>query len=74
MDCRLFGTKPLAEPMLTYCQLDPMEQTSMKFERNTPFFIHKNAFKNVSIMAAILSRPQCVKRTEFYSNQMRNNP
>ena len=32
MACRLFGTKPLPEPMLTYCQLDPWEQNSLKFE------------------------------------------
>ena len=32
MACRLFGAKPLPEPMLTYCQLDPYEQTSLKFE------------------------------------------
>ena len=24
---KLFGTKPLSEPMLPYCQLDPNEQT-----------------------------------------------
>ena len=29
MACRLFGAKPLSEPMLEYCQLDPKEQTSM---------------------------------------------
>ena len=23
MACRLFGTKPLPKPMLTYCELDP---------------------------------------------------
>ena len=32
MTCRLFGTKPLPEPMLTYCQLDSWEQISVKFE------------------------------------------
>ena len=32
MACRLFGTKPLPEPMLTYCQLDSWEQISVKFE------------------------------------------
>ena len=32
MACRLFGAKPLPEPKLTYCQLEPKEQTSMKFE------------------------------------------
>ena len=31
MACRLFGAKPLSKPMLFYCQLDPKEQTSVKF-------------------------------------------
>ena len=31
MACRLFGAKPLSKPMLGYCQLDPREQTSVKF-------------------------------------------
>ena len=40
MACRLFGAKPLPEPMLTFCQLDPYEQASMKFEskHKTPHF------------------------------------
>ena len=29
--CRLFGAKPLSKPMLEDCQLDPWEQTSVKF-------------------------------------------
>ena len=32
MACRLFGAKPLPHPMLTHCQLDPLKQTSVKFE------------------------------------------
>ena len=32
MACRLDGAKPLSEPMLEYCLLDPQEQTSVKFE------------------------------------------
>ena len=32
MACRLFGAKQLSKPMLGYCQLDPQEQTSVKFE------------------------------------------
>ena len=32
MACRLFGAKPLPEPMLTYRQLDLQEQTSGTFE------------------------------------------
>ena len=31
MACRLFGAKPLSEPMLPYCQLDPKEHISVKF-------------------------------------------
>ena len=29
--CRLVATKPLAQPMLEYCELDSYEQTSVKF-------------------------------------------
>ena len=32
MACRLFGTNPLSEPILSYCQLDPCKQISVKFE------------------------------------------
>ena len=32
MACRLFSAKPLPKPMRTYCQLDPLEQTSIKLE------------------------------------------
>ena len=32
MDCRLFGAKPLPEPMLAYWQLDSWEQVSVKFK------------------------------------------
>ena len=31
MACRLFDAKPLSEPIVGYCQLDPKEQTSVKF-------------------------------------------
>ena len=31
MACRLIGAKPLTKPLLAYCQLDPYEQTSVKF-------------------------------------------
>ena len=42
MACRLFGVKPLPEPMLTYCQWDPLEQTSVKFESRYKTFLSKN--------------------------------
>ena len=32
MDCHLCGTQPLSEPKVIYCQLDPQEQTRLKFE------------------------------------------
>ena len=41
MAMRLFGAKPLPEPTLAYCQLDPQEQTSVKFESNTKFSLKK---------------------------------
>ena len=31
MACRLSGAKPLSEPMLPYCQLDPKEYNSVNF-------------------------------------------
>ena len=38
MACRLFGAKSLPEPMLTYCQLDPQEQISVKFHSKYKIF------------------------------------
>ena len=48
----------LPEPMLTYCQLDPHEQTSVKFD--TPIFIQEifiqeNAFESVWKMSTIFA-------------------
>ena len=60
MACRLAGTKPLSEPMLEYCQLDPWEQINLN--RNSHISIQENnAFEYIVwIMSVILSRPQCV--------------
>ena len=42
--------------MMAYCQWDPQEQTSVKFNKNVNIFIQENAFQNVVCkMAAILS-------------------
>ena len=39
MACRLFGPKPLYKPVLgLYCQLDPLEQTSAKFQSKNKIF------------------------------------
>ena len=59
MACRLFGAKPLSEPVLSHSQLDPQEQTSVKFE--SKHFIHENAYENIVCgMAAILSRERWI--------------
>ena len=47
--------KPMIEPMLIYCHVDPWQQ-------NTKTIIQENGFQNVVYkMAAIVSCPQCVK-------------
>ena len=57
MACRLSGAKPLPESLLTYCQLEPWEQISVKFELKCKIFVHENAFENVVCeMVATLSR------------------
>ena len=43
--CRLFATKPLSEPMLNYCQLDPREQTSIKLCLKFKHFIKENTLE-----------------------------
>ena len=67
--CCLFAAKPLTEPMLTYCQLDALEQTSVKFESKHKYFSWKNAFENaVCKMASILFRAQHVKQQDPFAS------
>ena len=62
MACRLFGAKPLSEPMLTYCQLNTQEQIPRSFIRYSKIFNEDNAFENgVYKLATILSQPQRTK-------------
>ena len=57
MACRLLDAKPLHEPMLTYCQLNPQEPLQWNSNQNTKIFIYENASENIACeMAAILSR------------------
>ena len=44
MVCRLFGDKPLSEPMLPYCQLGRKEHISVKFIQNSIY--QENALEN----------------------------
>ena len=63
MACRLIGTKPLPEPMLSHWWVDTKGHISMKFYSK---FIQGNTLENVICkMAAILSRCQCVKNNSF---------
>ena len=80
MACRLFGAKPLPEPMLTYCQLDHWERLPMEFESKYKFFIHENAFKAVVCeRVAIFSRGRWIKKdyqlqlSYTYNNHWRND-
>ena len=58
MACRLWGARPLPEPMLTVCQLYLHEEILVKFELETKqnnIFIQENASENVACkMEAIL--------------------
>ena len=56
MACRLIGAKPLSEPVLPYCQLDPKERFSVKFYLKFKSLIQENAPINIPCeMAVILS-------------------
>ena len=46
MACRLFGAKPLPEPMLDYCQPDSYEQISVNFKSELYHFHSKNCIWN----------------------------
>ena len=65
-----------SKPMLVYCQLDPREQTSVKFNRNSNIFIPENAIENVLLkMETILCLPQFVNhRTPFCRPQCTIKP
>ena len=61
MACRLFGAKPLPEPLPTYCQLEPSEQNFSEIQ-NTKLLVQENVFENIVCeMAAILSKGRWVK-------------
>ena len=56
MACRLFGTKPLLEPILAYRQLDSWEQM-WNFNQNSKFFVPENVSDNIFCeIVAILSK------------------
>ena len=44
------GTKPLSKPVLSYCQLDPYEQTSVKFKSKYKTFQQSIVMSSVECM------------------------
>ena len=46
MTCRLFGAKPLPEPLVVYCKLDSWEQISVKFEMEFYYFHSRKCIRN----------------------------
>ena len=61
MAFHLFSTKPLSEPMLVCCQLEPYEQILVEFDQNIGIFVNENALENIVCrMATILSCLQCI--------------
>ena len=58
IDC----TKPLSQSMLPFCQLDPKEHISVRIYWTIKSFSREKAIETIFCeIAAILSRPQCVK-------------
>ena len=47
----LFGTKPLPKPVLTYCQLGPCEQTSVKFQSKYKYFHARKCYRECPLQS-----------------------
>ena len=71
MACRLFGTKPLPDPMMAYSQLDSWEQISVKFESE---FYHFHSIKCIWKCCLPNWRPFCPGGDElmFQQHQVNN--
>ena len=55
MDFRQFGTKPLPEPVLIYCRLDPYEHIWVEFESKynnfySPKYTEKCRLQTVNVL------------------------
>ena len=74
MACRLFGARPLSEPVLQYCQLDLKEHISVTFFLNSKFFIQGIVLENVCngghfVLALVcLLLVPCIYRTQPWSS------
>ena len=75
MACRLFGAKPLSEPMMTYCQLNPVFLFNKILCETNKDFIQGNAFENaVWKMGTILSRPHSVNHVRGCESNLKLLP
>ena len=77
--CRLSGAKPLSEPMLYNCQLDPKGQTSVKLYSKFNYFysrkcIRKCCLENVTHFASDSNVLTRVKFTFLKSHPDRPGP
>ena len=61
MACRLFGPKPLSEPMLAFYQLDPWEQSLVTFDLNSIIFSQEEHLK----MSSAKYHPLCIGLNVF---------
>ena len=69
MACSLFGAQSLSEAVLPCFQLNHKEHISVKYYlKFKSFHLRKCTRKIVSEMAAILFRPQCIKRIPIQYN------
>ena len=69
MASRLFGAKPLSEPVLVYLSIGSLGKNFNEILTKIQNFIHENASENIVCeRAAILSRPQCVNWRNTFQN------
>ena len=71
MACRLFGSKPLPEPMLAYCLLDSWEQISVKFESE---FYHFHSRKCIWKWCLLKWRSFCPEGDELNISKQTTQP
>ena len=66
--CCLFDTKPSAEPLLTYCQLDPNKSFVIKFYSIFKYLQSWKSIWKCHKSVTISFRPKCVNRSHYESS------
>ena len=70
MAWRLFGAKPLSEPMRTYCQIDPWNKHQQSFYQNITTFIPKNECEKVFCKSTASLSPRLCLRDLTWCNSL----